>query len=199
MVENRLSKQIEFLVEIDKLKTVFRRAYLAADPIRRENSAEHSWHIAMLALILKEYTQEDVDLSRLIKMLLIHDIVEIDAGDTAMYDKKGASDKAEREQRGAKRIFGLLPDDQGQDLLEIWEEHEEGITSEAKLATALDRLMPLLHNFYTQGKRWKEDGITYNQVSALYQKTQECPELREFALTLIEECVTRGYLLKPTD
>jgi putative hydrolase of HD superfamily len=198
MIQKRVDRQINFLVEIDKLKTVSRRAYLAADPGRRENSAEHSWHTGMMALVLSEYAQEPVDLARLIRMLLIHDIIEIDAGDTVMYDKQGASDKAERERRGAKRIFGLLPDNQRDELSRLWGEFENGITPEAKFARALDMLMPLLHNFHTQGKRWKEDGITFEQVSTLYQRTQEgCPRLREFALSLIDECVNLGYLPKP--
>ncbi|MBA7651425.1 hypothetical protein ES703_59244 [subsurface metagenome] len=195
MNEDRLSKQIEFLVEIDKLKTVFRNVFLVADPNRRENSAEHSWHTAMMALILEEYAQNQVDSSRLVKMMLIHDVIEVDAGDTNIYDKQASMDKAKREQRGAERIFSLLAHDQRQELFELWEEYEKGITPEAKFARALDRLIPLIHNYYTQGKRWKEDGITYEMALPVYQKIQEnCPALWEFALSMINECVSKGYL-----
>ena len=193
---DKLKRQMDFLIEIDKLKTVFRKAYIT-DASRRENSAEHSWHVAMMAMILAEYGNEDIDLHRVIKMLLIHDIPEIDAGDTSVYTRASEPGIASREMLGADRIFSLLPTDQAQELREIWSEFEQGKTAESKFARALDRLIPLIHNYCTQGKRWKEDGITYEQVSTLYQKTQEgCPRLRELALSLVEECVTRGYLLK---
>ena len=194
MSEDRLSKQIEFLVEIDKLKTIFRNAFLVADPDRKENSAEHSWHTAMMALILPEYAQIKVDSSRLIKMMLVHDVIEVDAGDTNIYDKQAAMDKTTRENRAAQRIFGLLPADQRQEMLELWQEFEKGITPEAKFARALDRLLPLLHNYYTEGKRWKEDKITYEMALPVYQDIQKnCPALWEFALAIIKECVSKGY------
>jgi len=196
MTENRLTRQIDFLVEIDKLKTVFRRAYIA-DASRRENSAEHSWHIAMMAMILAEYCQQDVDLFRVIKMLLIHDIVEIDAGDTGIYDDVAALDKAERETLAAVRVFSLLPQEQAEDLRKIWDEFEQGASPEARFARAMDRLIPLIHNYYTRGKRWKEDGITHAQVLAVNQTIREgSQELWEFALSLIDESVSRGYLPK---
>jgi len=196
MMDNRLTRQTEFIIEIDKLKTVLRRAYLT-DASRRENSAEHSWHVAIMALILAEYCQTDIDVSHVIKMLLIHDIVEIDAGDIGIYDKVASLDKAEREKLGANRIFNLLPQDQSQALLNMWAELEDGTTPEAKFARALDRLIPLLHNYCTQGKRWKEDGITYEQVLAVNQIIREgSQELWEFTLSVINECVAEGYLPK---
>lgn len=196
MIENRLTRQVDFLVEIDKLKTVFRRAYIA-DASRRENSAEHSWHIAMMAMILAEYCQQDVDLFSVIKMLLIHDIVEIDAGDTGIYDHVAALDKTERETLAAERVFSLLPIDQAKELRKIWDEFEQGASPEARFARAMDRLIPLIHNYYTQGKRWKEDGITHAQVLAANQTIREgSQELWEFALSLIDESVSRGYLPK---
>ncbi|GAJ03685.1 unnamed protein product, partial [marine sediment metagenome] len=158
MTEDRLNKQIEFIIEIDKLKTVFRRAYIA-DSSRRENSAEHSWHVATMAVILAEYCKGDVELLRVIKMLLLHDIVEVDAGDTGIYDTIAGQDKAERETRAADRLFSLLPNEQAEELRDIWNEFEVGSSPEAKFARALDRLIPLIHNYYTQGRRWKEDGI----------------------------------------
>jgi len=195
-MDDRLTRQTEFIIEIDKLKTVLRRAYLT-DASRRENSAEHSWHVAIMALILAEYCQTDIDVSHVIKMLLIHDIVEIDAGDIGIYDKVASLDKAEREKLGANRIFNLLPQDQSQALLNMWAELEDGTTPEAKFARALDRLIPLLHNYCTQGKRWKEDGITYEQVLAVNQIIREgSQELWEFTLSVINECVAEGYLPK---
>jgi putative hydrolase of HD superfamily len=194
MVEDRLTRQVEFLVEIDKLKTVFRRSYLA-DASRRENSAEHSWHVAMMAMVLAEHCQEDVDLLRVIKMLLVHDIVEVDAGDTGIYDDVAAQDKNERETLAAGRVFGLLPPDQADDLQKMWDEFEQGVSPEARFARALDRLIPLIHNYCTEGRRWKEDGITHAQVLAVNQTIREgSQELWEFALSLINECVSRGYL-----
>ncbi|UCB42493.1 MAG: HD domain-containing protein [Dehalococcoidales bacterium] len=194
MAEERLLKQIDFLMEIDRLKTVFRRAYIT-DTSRRENSAEHSWHVATTAMVLAEHCQEEIGLLQVVKMLLVHDIVEIDAGDTGIYDSIGTVDKAEREGRAAERLFSLLPVEQAQELRGLWDEFEEGTTPEAQFARALDRLMPLLHNYYTQGKRWLEDGITYEQVLAVNQSIREGSEqLWDFALSMVEESVLRGYL-----
>ena len=195
MAEERLARQIEFLMEIDRLKTVYRRSYLASDTNRRENSAEHSWHVAATAMLLAEHCREEIDLLRVLKMLLIHDIVEIDAGDTGVYDSVGTLDKGDREKRAAERIFSLLPSSQAWEVRELWVEFEERITPEAKFAGAVDRLMPLLHNYYTQGKRWQEDGITYEQVLEVNQIIQEgSQELWEFVLSMIEECVSKDYL-----
>jgi len=194
MAEARLVKQIEFLMEIDRLKNVFRRAYIT-DASRRENSAEHSWHVATTAMVLAEHCQEEINMLHVIKTLLIHDIVEIDAGDTGIYDDIGARDKAEREGRAAERLFSLLPVEQAQELRGLWDEFERGTTPEAKFARAIDRLMPLLHNYYTRGKRWLEDGITYDQVLAVNQSIREgSEELWDFALSMVEESVSRGYL-----
>ena len=195
MAEERLARQIEFLMEIDRLKTVYRRSYLASDTSRRENSAEHSWHVATTAMILAEHCQAEIDLLHVLKMLLFHDIVEIDAGDTGAYDSVGALDKEEREKRAAERIFSLLPSSQAREVRELWVEFEERITPEAKFARAVDCLMPLLHNYYTQGKTWHKDGITYEQVLEVNKIIQEgSPELWQFVLTMIDECVSKGYL-----
>jgi putative hydrolases of HD superfamily len=197
MAQDRLTRQLDFLVEIDKLKTVYRRAYLAADPDRRENSAEHSWHATMLAMVLSEYSRTHIEVSRVIEMLMVHDIVEIDAGDTPIYDKQGESIKEAREQKAAARIFSLLPPDQHQDLMDLWKEFETGTTPEAKFARALDRIMPLLHNYNTQGKRWQEDGITYDQVYSVNKVINESSaRLWEYALSLINDSVEKGYLKK---
>ena len=195
MVEERLARQIEFLMEIDKLKTVYRRSYLASDTGRRENSAEHSWHVAATAMLLAEHCQEEIDLLHVLKMLLIHDIVEIDAGDTGVYDSIGNLDKGDREKRAAERIFSLLPSSQAREVHELWAEFEERITPEAKFTRAVDRLMPLLHNYYTRGKRWQEDGITHEQVLEVNQIIRDgSPELWQFVFKMIEDCVAKGYL-----
>ena len=191
-----ITSQMAFLVEIDKLKAVFRRAYIT-DASRRENSAEHSWHVAIMAMMLGEYANEDIDLLRVIKMLLIHDIPEIDAGDTSIYARASDPNSTNREIRGAERIFSLLPEGQAQEARDIWYEFEQGKTSESKFARSLDRLIPLIHNYCTQGKRWKEDGITYQQVLAINQIIREgSQELWMYALSIINECVLKGYLLK---
>lgn len=159
----RLLQQIQFLVEIDKLKTVLRQTRLI-DADRRENSAEHSWHSAVAAMVLAEHANDSIDLAKVLKMVLIHDLVEIDAGDTFCYDYAGYADKALREERAAERIFGLLPQEQGREFRALWQEFEERATPEARFAAALDRFMPVLHNLHTGGGTWTRHGITRAQV-----------------------------------
>src|SRR5262245_7397588 len=159
----RFNRQIAFVLEVDKLKSIVRRTYLLnAD--RAENTAEHSWHLAIMAMLLAEHANEPVDVTRVIKMVLVHDIVEIDAGDTYFYDTTAALDKAERERAAAERIFGILPEDQCEELRELWEEFEAATTADARFALALDRFIPQLHNYHTQGRSWAEHGITADQV-----------------------------------
>ncbi|MDT8068705.1 MAG: HD domain-containing protein [Terriglobia bacterium] len=160
---NRLEDQLAFILELDKLKTVFRQTLLI-DMSRRENSAEHSWHLATMAVLLEEYAAEPVNLLKTIKMLLVHDIVEIDAGDTFAYDTAGYADKDDREQKAAERIFGLLPEEQGREFRNLWEEFEARQTPESKYANALDRLQPLLHNAQTQGGTWRIHKVTKDKV-----------------------------------
>src|SRR5204863_6389117 len=155
MVDTRLTQQIAFVMEIDKLKTILRQTSLM-DNSRRENSAEHSWHLAVMALTLGDYAEPGTDLTHVVKMVLVHDIVEIDAGDTFAYDAQGYTDKNEREERAAARIFGLLPKDQCDELLALWHEFEAIDTPEARFANALDRLEPLLGNYATGGGSWKK-------------------------------------------
>ena len=194
MKSDRLKEQLAFLVEIDKLKSIVRQTHLLDTP-RRENSAEHSWHVAMMAILLCEYAREAIDPLRVLQMLLIHDIVEIDAGDTFCYDPQGALDKEQREKEAADRIFGLLPDDQGDELRALWEEFEAKRTPEAKFASAMDRLMPLLHNYHSQGKGWKEHAITRSQVMGHNGHIQAgSTKLWQFAIEIIEESVQKGYL-----
>lgn len=190
----RLMQQMAFVLEVDKLKSILRRTYLL-DGSRSENTAEHSWHLSVMALILAEYSPQPVDILRTLKMLLVHDIVEIDAGDTYIYDTAGHEDKAEREQAAAQRIFGLLPPDQHQELSMLWHEFEARATPEARFAAALDRLMPLLHNIHTEGRSWREHGIHAGQVLARNAHIADsAPALWDYAQQLIHDAVARGIL-----
>ncbi len=191
----RLAKQWDFIREIDKLKSVLRRTLLL-DGSRYENDAEHSWHLAVMAVLLCEHANEPrLDLARVIRMVLVHDIVEIDAGDTYCYDEIGNRDKVAREQVAAQRLFGLLPDEQRQDLMSIWAEFEARVTPEAKFAAALDRVQPLMHNFGTAGVVWKSHGVRSGQVLERNQHVEEGSRvLWEFAEDMIRDAVKRGYL-----
>lgn len=195
MEDNHLKQQIRFLLELDQLKQITRRNYITGGPERRENSAEHSWHLAIMAMVLNEYADDPVNLVHVIKLALVHDIVEIDAGDTYCYDEIGALDKTERERRAADRIFSLLPPDQADNIRELWEEFEAGITPESKFAGALDCLMPLLHNYHTTGKSWIEHGITKDQVIARVSRIRDASDrLWGLACSVIEKAVEKGYL-----
>jgi putative hydrolases of HD superfamily len=164
-IPERLRQQLEFILEIDRLKSVLRQSYLL-DNDRHENSAEHSWHLAVAAMVLAEHAKEPIDVSKVVRLVLVHDLVEIDAGDTFIYDEAGNAGKAAREQKAADRLFGRLPEEQGQTFMALWREFEDRQTPEAKFAFALDRLMPILHNVFTQGGSWKEHGIRQEQAIA---------------------------------
>ena len=159
----RLSRQIAFLVEADKLKSILRRTPLV-DASRLENSAEHSWHLILVAMVMREYAPPDLDLFRVFEMAAIHDLVEIDAGDTFAYDTVGIETKADRERAAAERIFGLLPADQGDYVRSLWEEFEGQETHEAQFANAVDRLQPLLQNAHAGGGSWRTHDLTRDQV-----------------------------------
>ena len=190
----RLEQQIRFILEIDKLKTILRRTYLLHVD-RAENTAEHSWHLAMMAILLAEHSNEPVDVPRVVKMVLIHDIVEIDAGDTYIYDTQGALDKAEREHAAADRLFGMLPSDQGREFRTLWEEFEARQTPDAKFAGALDRFMPQLHNYHTQGRSWNEHGITADRVLERNACMAEgSASLWDLAQALVNDAVAKGFL-----
>jgi len=194
MDTERFDQQIQFILEIDKLKSVIRQSYLL-NGTRRENSAEHSWHVALMGLLLAEYAEQPVDLLRTMKMLLIHDIIEIDAGDTYCYDEAGVRAQSSRENAAAERLFGLLPEDQMEEFRELWVEFEERSTAEAKFAATIDQLMPLLHNFHTEGRSWREHGIRANQVSSRNEVMKEgALPLWEFAMSLIDDAVDKEYL-----
>ncbi len=194
MDPHRLQQQITFILEIDKLKSVFRQTYITVDQ-RHENSAEHSWHLATMALVLMDYAEEKVDLCHVLRLLLVHDIIEIDAGDTYCYDELGIKDQSAREHQAAERLFGLLPEDQANTMGELWLEFESRSTPEAKFAAALDCLMPLLHNLHTGGKSWQEHNITMDQVIAHNRAIRDgSAQLWQFAQSIIEQAVAKGYL-----
>ncbi len=193
--QDRFRQQIEFILEVDKLKNVLRKTILM-DRSRRENSAEHSWHIALTVLILSEYTKDsDVDLFRVMKILLIHDLIEIDAGDTYCYDDQGRQDQARREKKAADRIFNLLPTDQATTLRELWNEFEERETPESRFANALDRLQPFLHNYFTEGQTWQENNIKSAQVKSRMRPVDDgAPVLWNYVSSLIDDGVKKGFL-----
>ena len=192
--EKRFQRQLDFILEVDKLKHVLREAYLI-DHSRRENDAEHSWHISLMAVLLAEYAETpDLDLLRVVKMLLIHDLVEIDAGDTFAFDEKRTEDKAERESRAAERIFSLLPDDQAEQFRALWEEFESSETPEARFALSVDRIHPMIHNYFTQGRTWRKYGVKSSQVLARAESISRGSEmLGQQAKELILDAEKRGY------
>ncbi|UPZ38624.1 HD domain-containing protein [Sphingobacterium sp. PCS056] len=191
-----LQQQIDFIKEIDKVKYIQRKTKLFNSD-RNENDAEHSWHLAMMAIILAEHSNEPIDILKVVKMVLIHDIVEIDAGDTFIYDTQKNHTNTDEERLAAKRIFGLLPQKQAEGLIEIWEEFEAGLTHEAKFARAMDRLEPLLQNTSNSGGTWNEFDINYSKV---YDKKKIIDEgsktIWDFAEKLIDESVEKGILKK---
>jgi putative hydrolase of HD superfamily len=197
--DRRLSRQMAFIVEIDRLKHVLRRSLTGseADQRRRENSAEHSWHLALMAVLLAEHAEGKIDASRAVKMVLVHDLVEIDAGDTYCYDERAGMDKEERERCAADRIFAMLPEDQTAEMRGLWDEFEARRTPEAKFANAIDRLQPVMLNYYSQGQAWRENGVTSDRVLARNRAIEEgSAGLWAFARGLIEDAVMKGYLKK---
>ena len=193
----RFKGQIEFILEADKLKQIQRRNTLL-DRSRQENSAEHSWHIALAVLILAEYAEADnLDFLQVIKLLLAHDLVEIDAGDTYCYDEIGGQNQKAREMLAADRIFNILPGDQAASFRSLWDEFEARETPESRFANALDRLQPFLHNFFTGGRVWKKNGIRKKQVLARMKPVDEGSHfLWNYVSRLIDEAVAKGYLAK---
>jgi len=192
---SRLQKQIQFILEIDKSKKIVRQTLLT-DRSRKENDAEHSWHIALMAVLLSEYAQKDgVDLFHVVTMLLVHDLVEIDAGDTFCYDREGNVDKYQREVKAADRIFNILPADQARYFRSLWDEFEERKTPEARFAAAMDRLQPLLHNYNTRGGTWKEHDVIKDQVVKRNSPIRYgSSTLWDYASRLIDDAVDKGYL-----
>ena len=190
-IPERLRRQLEFILEIDRLKSVLRQSYLI-DSDRHENSAEHSWHLAVAAMVLTEHAKERIDVGKVIRLVLVHDLVEIDAGDTFVYDEAANVGKAAREQEAANRLFGVLPEDQAQTFMALWREFEDRQTKEAKFAFALDRLLPILHNVFTQGRSWKEHGIRQEQALSKNRPIEDgSPVLWEAVESLITETLPK--------
>jgi len=196
MDSNVLLKQISFIKEIDKLKYIQRKTRLFNSD-RCENDAEHSWHLAMMTLVLAKHADRPIDVMKVLKMVLIHDVVEIDAGDTFIYDSTKDHTNTDEERLAAERIFGLLPKEQAREFLDIWEEFEAGITDDAKFAKAMDRLEPLLQNVSNDGGTWAEFDVDYQKV---YHKKQAIKygssTIWEYAERLINDSVERGILKK---
>jgi putative hydrolases of HD superfamily len=190
----RLEQQLAFLVELDKAKSVFRQSYVT-DGSRKENDAEHMWHLAVFVLVLAEHAGEPIDVLKVLKMVLLHDVVEIDAGDAFVYDDVARASKAELELAAAERLYGLLPADQGVELRALWDEFEAKVTPEARFAGAVDRLQPLLQNVTTQGRSWQEHGITSDRVLALNARIElGSPALWSHVRDVLHDAVARGYL-----
>jgi len=194
MIDERLNKDIQFILELDKMKSILRQTTLM-DGSRRENDAEHSWHISVMAMVLSEYANEKIDLCKVIKMLLIHDLVEIYAGDTFCYDMEGNKSKKERELEAADKIFGMLDEDKGRELRSLWDEFEEMKTNEAVFAAAMDRMEPLFSNYYSDGGTWKKFNISKEQVYKRIEPIKYASdELWQFVVNMIEDAIKKGYI-----
>ncbi|EIO3980832.1 HD domain-containing protein [Vibrio vulnificus] len=191
----RLNKQLALLMELDKLKSVLRRTRVKSADKRLENSAEHSWHVALMALLMEEHANEPVNIGRVVKMLLLHDVVEIDAGDTFVYDAVASKQQAEKELAAAQRLFGMLPADQGEELLQLWLEFEAAQTADAKFGKALDRIIPMLLNYHNHGQSWQEHGVTRQQALTVNQKIDLGSHvLWDKAQEIIEQATQNGWL-----
>ena len=193
MLDERLRKQIDFIIEIDKIKSVFRKSRLF-DNSRFENDSEHSWHLAVMAILLSEYSNEPLDLLKVIKMVLIHDIVEIDAGDTLIYSRDNEKTD-EKELLAADRIFGLLPEDQKKDMINLWKEFEEKKSPESKFAAAIDRLEPVMQSYYNDGQSWQAYNIPAKKILNINGRIKNGSEqLWDYAKSLIDECIDKGFI-----
>ena len=198
-MNERLKNQLEFILEIDKEKNIFRQTHLSGHG-RNENDAEHAWHMAVMAYLLQEYSNEKIDILRVIMMCLIHDVVEIDAGDTYAYDKEGLKTQKARENAAKERIYSLLPEDQKRTLTAIFDEFEENQTAEAKFAHAMDNLQPLLLNNSNGGGDWKEHGVSSAQVYARQSRTKDGSEtLYEVTDQIIQDNIRKGSLMEGND
>ncbi len=192
---SRLEQQLALLIELDQLKSVLRRTRVKSAEGRLENSAEHSWHVALMAILMEEHANEPVDVARVVKMLLLHDIVEIDAGDTFVYDAVASAEQEEKELAAAKRLFGMLPEEQGRALFELWLEFEAAESADAKFAKALDRLIPMLLNYHNDGQSWQEHGVTREQALTINKRIGLGSEvLWEKAQQVIAEATEKGWL-----
>lgn len=194
-IPDPLRRTLDFIIEVDRLKTVLRQSILT-DRSRQENSAEHSWHVALMAMALAPYAADPgLDVSRVVKMLLCHDIVEADCGDTFCYDEAGMAGKAVREEAAADRLFGMLPDEQSREFRGLWDEFEARDTPESRFANALDRLAPMMLNHHTEGHSWRNHGVTADRVIGRNQVIEEgSPQLWEYARWMVRDAVQRGWI-----
>ncbi len=193
-MEERLRKQLDFALEIDKEKNVFRQTHLSGHG-RNENDAEHAWHMAVMAYLLREYSNEEMDIAKVMLMCLIHDIVEIESGDTYAYDEENKKTQKQREDDAKEKIYSILPEDQKQELIALFDEFEENRTAEARFAHAMDNLQPLLLNNSNSGGDWKEHGVTSKQVYGRHEKTRSGSEkLYQAANQIIWENIRKGNL-----
>lgn len=191
----RLEQQFNFLMEVDKLKNIIRQNYLT-DGSRKEDDADHSWHLALMCAILSEHANEKIDVVKTMTMILVHDIVEIDAGDTYAYDIQGNLTKQIREEAAADRIYNLLPKDQAQELRSLWDEFEERKTPEAKFAATLDRILPFLMNAKSGGKSWKEHGVMKSQIMKRNEVTPEGSEvIWQYVQEILQQQIENGNLI----
>ena len=192
----KLKKQMSFLIGIDKLKKIFRQS-LISDKSRNENDAEHSWHMAMYATILEEYAPKGTNILKVIKMALVHDIIEIYAGDTFLYDEEMTKSKEKREKEAAEKIYSILPSEQGKEIKSLWEEFEQNKTNEAIFCATLDRIQPIILNYLTEGGTWKKHNVTKEMVLKkgylIFENADE--RLKKFILNIINESVEKAYLL----
>lgn len=214
MENERLKKQLEFLLTLDKLKNVYRQTYILCDDLpqgsaafeenfkerkplpRRENDAEHSFSLAIAAAVLAEYSNEPVDITKVMKMVLVHDAVEIYAGDTYCYDDEGAKTKEAREKAAAEKVFGILPEEQAEEYRALWDEFEANDTAEAKFSNAMDRIQPLLLNFSREGISWKEHGVHSEQVRKRFDKVKYgSDKLGKYVDELLDKAIDNGFLL----
>ena len=196
---DRLQKQMEFIVEVDKVKKIMRQTYLS-DASRKEDDAEHSWHLALMAVLLKEYSNEEVDLTKVIPMVLIHDLVEIDAGDTYAYSGESAAVTEARERKAAERVFGILPEDQGKVFRDLWEEFEAYQTPEAKFAHVLDNCQPMLLNDASNGLSWTEHQVRKSQIYKRNEHTAEgSRKIWNYMQSLIQKHIGLGHVIDDSD
>lgn len=196
---DRLQKQMEFIVEVDKVKKIMRQTYLS-DASRKEDDAEHSWHLALMAVLLKEYSNEEVDLTKVIPMVLIHDLVEIDAGDTYAYSGESAAVTEARERKAAERVFGILPEDQGKVFRALWEEFEAYQTPEAKFAHVLDNCQPMLLNDASNGLSWTEHQVRKSQIYKRNEHTAEgSRKIWNYMQSLIQKHIDLGHVIDDSD
>ncbi len=193
MKNERLLSQLEFVLEINKVKNILRQTHV--DSVRRENDAEHSWHIAIMIYLLKEYAAEEFDVAKAMIMALIHDVVEIDAGDTYAYDEKGLSTQKEREEKAAQRIFGMLPSKQKEEMISLFYEFEQGETPEARIARVMDNLQPILLNDKNNGSDWKKHNVKKSQIYKRNQNTKNAAtELWQHIESIVEKNISKGNI-----